>query len=104
MEHPNINISSNHFDANAGNSFKELFADDEFTDVTLVCNDNQQLKAHKVILSSASPIFKNIFKTNNHSNPIIYMRGVNFHEMESIVKFIYLGQALLMTFLISPEI
>ena len=32
--------------------FQSLFADKDFTDVTLVCADNKQTKSHKAILSS----------------------------------------------------
>ena len=62
MELLNINISSNSFATNAGNSFKELFDDLELTDVTLVCSDDQQIKAHKVILGSSSPVESDSFK------------------------------------------
>ena len=93
MELLNINLSSISFATNAGNSFKELFEDLELTDVTLVCSDDQQIQAHKVILGSSSPVFKNIFKTSNLTPTIMYMRGVNSSEMKSIMNFIYLGQA-----------
>ena len=32
----------------------------ELTDVTLVSDDKKQFKAHKVILSASSPVFKSI--------------------------------------------
>ena len=90
MEVLNLNISSQQLETNAGSSFKELYGERDLSDVTLVCSDGHQIKAHKVILGSSSPVFKNIFKTNNCSS--IYLHGVNFDHMESIVKFIYLGQ------------
>ena len=69
----------------------ELFNDEAFTDVTLATADDQQLKVLKVILSSSSPFFKKILKKNPH-NPLIYLKGINCNELESIIKFIYLGQ------------
>jgi len=65
----------------------------EMTDVTLVSEDKKQFKAHKVVLSAASSIFKSIISENTLSNPIIYLRGIQSHEIESILEFIYLGQA-----------
>ena len=38
-------------------SFQELRNDTDFTDVTLACED-QNIKAHKVILSACSPVLK----------------------------------------------
>ena len=90
MEVLNINISSQQFETYAGTYFKELYGERDLSEVTLVCSDDHQIKAHKVILGSSSPVFKNIFKTNTCSS--IYLHGVNFDHMESIVKFIYLGQ------------
>ena len=34
------------------------FCDDNLTDVTLVSNDNKKIKAHKILISSASEVLK----------------------------------------------
>ena len=47
-------------------SFANLKEDKEFADVTLVCEDDQQVEAHKVILAASSPFFENILKKNRH--------------------------------------
>ena len=65
----------------------------EMTDVTLVCEDKQQIKAHKVVLSACSPVFKTIICDNLTSIPLIYLRGIESCEMQSILEFIYLGHA-----------
>ena len=65
----------------------------ELTDVTLVSEDKKQFKAHKVILSASSPVFKSIISDHCLSNPIIYLKGIQSNEIESILEFIYLGQA-----------
>ena len=78
--------------ANIPNIFKELLNGQHFTDVTLVTEDDHKIEAHKVILSSCSPIFKNILLNNSHINPVIYLNDVNYKELEMIMKFIYIGQ------------
>ena len=40
--------------------------DDTFADVTLVCDDGSQIRAHKVVLGASSPILKNMLITDNH--------------------------------------
>ena len=75
-------------------AFKEMMTSNEFADVTLITDDKQQIKAHRNILSACSPVFKNILKLDSgNSNPVIYLRGIQHLEMESIIKFIYLGEA-----------
>ena len=54
-------------------SFRDLKGNGEFFDVTLASEDAKQMQAHKVILSSCSPIFKGILKANNHPHPVINM-------------------------------
>ena len=38
--------------------FKDLYEEDKYFDVTLVSDDHTQLKAHKIVLSACSPVFK----------------------------------------------
>ena len=64
----------------------------EFADVTLVCEENQKIEAHKIILSSASKTFKDMLKGNTHSHPLIYMRQIRAQHMLSAVDFIYEGE------------
>ena len=73
-------------------SFEELRGDNDFTDVTLACED-QSIKAHKVILSACSPFFRKLLKTHSHPHPLIYMRGMKSNDLTAMVDFIYLGEA-----------
>ena len=38
----------------------EMMKSNELTDVTLVCDDKKQFKAHKIVLSACSSVFKSI--------------------------------------------
>ena len=71
----------------------DMMSSNEFTDVTLVTDNKQQIRAHRNILSACSPVFKNILQIeSNNTNPVIYLRGIQHSEMESIMQFIYLGE------------
>merc|ERR1712098_317691 len=76
---------------------KELLHDiwnsNELTDVTIFCEDKKQFNVHKIVLSACSPVFKSIIHETNMSNQVIYLRGIHSKEMESILRFIYLGQS-----------
>ena len=65
----------------------------EFTDVTLVCDDMRQLQAHKVVLSACSSVFKSIINDLPQISSVIYLRGIKHQEMASILDFMYLGVA-----------
>ena len=82
----------NDFRDNISSAFRDLRDDEEFTDVTLACEDGQQVEAHKLVLSSASPFFLNLLKRNKHPHPLVYMRGLKYEDLVSIMDFLYHGE------------
>ena len=46
-------IQWNDFQENIKSAFGNLREDNDFTDVTLACEDGQQVEAHKVILAAS---------------------------------------------------
>ena len=85
-------LSYSQFWKDAKNLCQEMFEDTNFTDVTLVCGEGKQFKAHKVILSSCSSLFRNILINNSHPNPLVYFHDIKDEQMEILVKFIYTGE------------
>ena len=88
-----LSLQWNDFESDISSSFRDLRLDNEFTDVTLACEDGQQVEAHKVVLISSSPFFLSIFKRNKHPHPLIFMRGLNYEDLLSMVDFLYHGEA-----------
>ena len=88
-----FNLRWNEFGSSTISAFKDLLLDQDFTDVTLVCDDDKQIKAHKVILLSGSNLLKRILTNNPHQHPLIYLNGVRYEELQSLIRFMYLGQA-----------
>ena len=87
-----FSLKWNDFQQNIVSSFRELRKDSEFSDVTLVCEEDRQIKAHKIILT-CSPFFSAVLNRNTHSHPMIYMRGLKAKDLVAIVDFIYHGEA-----------
>ena len=83
----------NDFQENAISAFGTLREDREFADVTLACEDGQQVEAHKVILASSSPFFLNLLRRNKHPHPLIYMRGLKSEDLVAMIDFLYFGEA-----------
>ena len=82
----------NDFQDNIASSFHGLREDIDFSDVTLVCDEDHQIEAHRVILSACSPFFSSVLKRTKHSHPMIYMRGIKSKDLVAIVNFIYHGE------------
>jgi len=87
-----FNLKWNDFQVNIATTFGSLRNDDDFADVTLACEDGQQLNAHKVILATSSPIFHDLLRRHKHPHPLIYMKGVKSENMVAIVDFLYYGE------------
>ena len=67
--------------------------DNEFSDVTLACEDGQQVETHKVILAASSHFFQKLLARNKKSHSTIYMRGVKSEDLLPMVDFLYHGEA-----------
>ena len=72
-------------------AFRELREDKDFFDVTLACDD-EQLQAHKVILSACSPFFRTVLRRNRHEHPLLYLKGVKYADLVSVLNFMYHGE------------
>ena len=83
----------NDFQDNIKIAFGNLREDNDFADVTLACEDGQQVEAHKVILAASSPFFQKLLERNRHPHPLIYMRGMKADDLLAIVDFLYRGEA-----------
>ena len=82
----------NDFKENVSNTFVTLRKENDFTDVTLACEDDKHVEAHKVILAASSIFFQKVLKINKHAHPLICMKGMKYEELVTIVDFMYHGE------------
>ena len=75
---------------NYSDHLMNMMMNENFSDVTLITNDKKQIKANMHILSACSPVFKDILKKEKKSSSIMYLRGIQYSEMESILQFMRL--------------
>ena len=83
-------IQSNDRSDNLTSYFNE---DTKLQDVTLVCEDSQQIMAHKLMLTARSPFFKEVLtaeKDNRHS--FIYFCEFRKSDIEIVLEFLYNGE------------
>ena len=81
------------FQTNISTAFRDLRSDNDFADVTLVCEDGQLFSAHKVILASSSPFFMGILKKYKNPQPLIFLKGMRSEDLSAILDFFYFGEA-----------
>ena len=94
MDQKKYNLRWHTYSDHLRDMMRQMMESDEFTDVTLVTDDKKVFKAHRSVLSACSPVFKNILRIQNENNhSVIYLRGIEFTEIEGIMQFIYLGEA-----------
>ena len=79
----------------------------QFCDLTLVVDDGH-LPAHRVVVTSCSPLLARALAVCHHPHPAVVLRGVNMLQMKGILDFMYMGetrveQGALETFLKSAE-
>ena len=89
----NFNLKWDEFEKSASHAFKELLDHQDFTDVTLVTEDDKEAKCHKVVLGKSSPVLRSILIRNPHQHPLLYLSGVQHSDLEALLSFMYLGQA-----------
>ena len=82
----------NDFESNISKAFREIREDKDFFDVTLACDDDDQISAHKVILSACSPFFRGVLKRNRHDHPLLYLKGVKYTDLAAVLNFMYHGE------------
>ena len=82
----------NDFESNISHSFRELREDKDFFDLTLACDDENQISAHKVILAACSPFFRSILRRNKHEHPLLYLKGIKHTDLTAVLNFMYHGE------------
>ena len=66
---------------------------DHLCDVTLVTNDDKEFKAHRNVLSAASPFFDKLFESDMKENRegIARFEEITGSVMEDVLEFVYTG-------------
>lgn len=74
---------------------KTCFNSENYADMTFICDDKTILKAHRLIMASASPLVRRILIDSAHANgpAIIHIPGVKSAHMKHLLDFLYHGQA-----------
>ena len=77
-------------------TLQELRNEDDFVDVTLVCEGGAEIRAHKLILSACSDFFRTLLKRTppSPSNPVIVLWDISHADLQHILRYMYNGKQL----------
>ena len=87
-----FSLKWNDYHANVSKSFEKLRTEEYLQDVTLVGDDDFQVKAHKLVLSACSSYFHNIFTKNIQSSIMLCLQGITQKDLQSILDYMYNGE------------
>jgi len=89
----------NDFHTSLTSTFTELRAESDLLDATIFC-EGQLVRAHKLVLSASSTIFRQLFRNNDQSllhhsqtvEPVLMMWDVKAEDLKLLLDFMYQGQ------------
>ena len=84
-------IKTEKFQKSASYIMKAMRDLEEFCDVTLVSEDRERIRAHRVVLASASTTFRDIFQSeeDNPEYQVIHLKGMESVFMKAMVDLVY---------------
>ena len=93
MTKGSLRLSNDNFNLHSGENTKKIYEEQIFTDVTLVSDDLSTFRAHRTVLSGASPVIRKLLLLNQEANSVLYLKGLKRHELKAMLDFIYIGEA-----------
>ena len=64
---------------------------ESFTDATIAC-DGKLYPVHKLVISTCSDYFKEIFEKILVKCPVIILKDIKFQEIEALLDYMYIGE------------
>jgi len=64
---------------------------ESYTDVTLAC-DGKFYPVHKLVLSTCSEYFSDIFERTNCKNPVVILKDIQCSDLEFLLDYMYIGE------------
>ena len=97
---PSQHLIRNQSEWVVNSNIKLLREQNQFFDVSLLCEDGARLAAHKVILAAHSDKFRQILEQMSSSDVLqtpvshcVYLTGIKEEELTNILDYIYEGEA-----------
>ena len=87
-----LNFRFDQFSEHLTETVFNLFSSKRLCDVRLIGEDGVPVMGHRVILAAFSRALNNVIEKNSAPTLDIRIQGMNYHDIERIIQFIYLGE------------
>ena len=78
-EEKQLSLDNQNFSKFTASAFKDLYEDNDLTDVTLVCEDGKLVRGHKVILSAGSATIKELLARGSKPSHLLNIEAAHNH-------------------------
>ena len=85
-EEKKLSLDNQHFSQFTVSAFKDLYKDEDFTDVTLVCEDGKLVRGHRIILSAGSAMIRNLLASGAKPSHLLNIPAPQHHILP-IVRY-----------------
>ncbi|XP_071530980.1 uncharacterized protein [Panulirus ornatus] len=85
-----LSLSWNNHSATFCHTLASLRAKERYTDVTVTC-EGKFYPVHKLVLSTCSEYFENMFEHTPCKHPVVVLRDVKCDELEALLSYMYAG-------------
>jgi hypothetical protein len=65
--------------------------EEDLVDITFAC-EGKKIGAHKLVLFSCSPYFKDLLKDNHSQHPIFFFHDISYEILKAIIEYMYNGE------------
>lgn len=86
-----LNLQWNSYSSCWHTALSSLRTTGQYCDLTLVVDDGH-LNAHRIIVSSCSPLLARALSVCHHPHPALVLKGIKVAQMKSILDFMYMGE------------
>jgi len=86
-----LNLQWNSYSPCWHTALSSLRTTGQYCDLTLVVDDGH-LNAHRIIVSSCSPLLARALSVCHHPHPALVLKGIKVAQMKSILDFMYMGE------------
>ena len=87
-----FNFEWHQYEEHVKHMMKTLWSSNKYADVTLITDDDFEIKSHRIVLSSCSKVFDEMFSSSDAIEPIVKLNGLCYQSLRPMIDFMYLGK------------
>ena len=92
MAFESYKLAWNYFQNNTGQMLNDTLVYKKFSDVTLICEDGQELESSRLVLSASSTFLGSILAESTDSFNRVILQGAKIDHLKILLDFIHKGE------------